>query len=99
MYAKFVAWLQALVAKLPKWALWHGLVPHATIGALLTVVGWFFGVSPSYILFAAALTGLVHEQGDGDLTTVPNAPYEGLLDACTFTVVPLIWWYLATKVL
>jgi hypothetical protein len=81
-----------LLDRIPKWLWWHGLLPHGAVGLFLLETG-LLGHAPAwYIWLVAAVVGVAHEQADGDLTTHPDAPWEGLLDAVTFTALPTVYW-------
>jgi hypothetical protein len=84
--------VQRLLDRVPKWLWWHGLLPHGSLGLFFLVVGLLAHIPAWHVWLTTAVVGLAHEQGDGDLTTHPDAPVEGLLDALTFTALPTVYW-------
>jgi len=69
--------------KLPSWISISGLLTHALVGWVLTLLG--------FNLVAVLAVAIAHEVGDGDLRrSAPGWPWNGLLDIVFFLPIPLL---------
>src|SRR2546423_616160 len=69
----------------------RGYIRHAIIGALATIVLVAMGTPPFANVLAVTGVGVAHEVGDGDFTTAPEAPWNGIKDVAAFLPAPLLW--------
>ncbi|HVH67710.1 MAG TPA: hypothetical protein VM716_07580 [Gemmatimonadales bacterium] len=79
---------------LPNWIRPIGLIEHVLVGALVAVLLAALGTPAAARVVAVAAVGIAHEWGDGDFTTAPGAPWNGILDVLAFLPVPVLWWLL-----
>lgn len=77
--------------KLPAWISGVGLAEHMTVGMTLVIIGLALNMPSWAALYGATLLGIGHEWADGDLTTAPGAPYNGLIDVFFFALPPLLF--------
>ena len=85
------AWLETL-----NWNWTTGWLIHALVGLAIVLVCGLGRVEPAWVPFAVALwTGLVHEWADGDFTTHPAAPWQGIADTLAFLPGPIAYWIAA----
>ena len=76
--------------KLPAWIKPLNLLLHVGAGIVLTYILSALGTPPLANLIAVGAVGVAHELGDGDLTTAPAAPWNGILDVLAFLPGPLV---------
>lgn len=84
------------------WALkcWRWVNPvHVVLGLPVAPIFVWIGArlhgsfAASFVLafLALWLIGFAHEQGDGDFTKGPTAPWEGIKDMYSFPAAALLW--------